>query len=40
LGDLLALLSLFRVKCVCCDDNFAYQVHVKGSVVLPGKRNA
>jgi insertion element IS1 protein InsB len=39
LDDLLVLLSPFKIKCVCCDDNFAYQSHVKGSVVLSGKRN-
>jgi insertion element IS1 protein InsB len=39
LDELLALLSPFKIKCVYCDDNFAYQSHVKGSVVLPGKRN-
>jgi insertion element IS1 protein InsB len=30
LDDLLALLSAFRIKCVYCDDNFAYQSHVRG----------
>jgi insertion element IS1 protein InsB len=39
LDDLLALLSPFKIKCVYCDDNFAYQSRVRGSVVLPGKRN-
>jgi IS1 family transposase len=39
LDDLLVLLSLFKIKYVYCDDNLAYQSHVKGSVVLLGKRN-
>jgi insertion element IS1 protein InsB len=39
LDDLLALLSPFKIKCVYCDDNFAYQSHIKGNVVFPGKRN-
>jgi insertion element IS1 protein InsB len=39
LGDLFRLFSVFKIKSVFCDENFAYQSRVKESAVLPGKRN-
>jgi IS1 family transposase len=39
MDDLLVLFSVFRIKCVYCDDDFAYQSRVRDSVVLLGKCN-